>query len=177
MPNQCTPKRSPIMVIGPSIAYLPLTKGKYSIIDSWRAEELGQWNWCVILTDNGDYYGMRNEKIPGSRKNRCVLLHRYICNPDKGMVVDHINCSKLFNIGGNLRQATKSQNNVNSGRPKTNTTGYKGVQFHKRLGKWMSCTKFNKRVVTFGYFETKELAHIAYLKGIKKVHGEFARLA
>jgi len=50
--------------------------------------------------------------------------------------VDHIDGNKKNNRIENLREATKSQNAMNQKVSTRNTSGIKGVMWHKRDKKW-----------------------------------------
>jgi hypothetical protein len=83
--------------------------------------------------------------------------------PDKNMLIDHINGDKSDNRIDNLRLSTKSQNAVNSGMRKNNTTGFKGVSLDKRRGKYVAeITKDNKKI-HLGMFDTPKEASNAYI--------------
>lgn len=89
--------------------------------------------------------------------------------------IDHKNCVKTDNRIGNLRPATKLQNNVNKPIGKNNTTGFKGVKFQKDCKRPFRATiKRNGRVEHLGLFDTPEAAHQAYVAAVKEIHGEFA---
>lgn len=88
--------------------------------------------------------------------------------------IDHINGIRTDNRISNLREATRSQNRCNSLSPR-NTSGYKGVWFHKQYGKWEASINMNKVRRRLGYFDTPEEASAAYVEAAKKYHGEFAR--
>ena len=88
--------------------------------------------------------------------------------------IDHINEIKNDNRISNLREATSSQNQRNRGAQKNNTSGFKGVSFFKRNGKWKSTICVNSNKKHLGYFDNPEEAHQAYCKASDKYHGEFA---
>lgn len=67
---------------------------------------------------------------------RAGLLHRLIIGASKEQIVDHINRNKLDNRKANLRIASRSVNVHNSKMHLTNTSGVKGVYYHKATGKW-----------------------------------------
>jgi hypothetical protein len=91
--------------------------------------------------------------------------------------VDHINAVKDDNRFSNLREATCSQNMHNQGKRKHNTSGFKGVSYHKAARKWTAQIKVNWKCNYLGLFKTPEEAHAAYCEAAKKHHGEFARFA
>lgn len=64
------------------------------------------------------------------------LLHRLIIGASREQLVDHVNRNKLDNRKSNLRITSRSANVHNSKMHITNTSGTKGVCFHKVTGKW-----------------------------------------
>lgn len=87
--------------------------------------------------------------------------------------IDHINCIKDENWILNLREATRSENKCNVGTQKNNTSGFKGVNFHKASNKWIARADLNGKRYNLGSFITPELANKAYQEFAKKHHGEF----
>lgn len=85
--------------------------------------------------------------------------------------VDHANGCKDDNRISNLRLAVKSQNGANKPIQRNNTSGFKGVSFHKATGKFQA----GLRRKFIGYFDTAEEAHAAYCAAAEKHFGEFAR--
>ncbi len=71
------------------------------------------------------------------------LLHVFILGAEQGRVTDHINKDKLDNRKANLRIATLSENGYNSKLPANNTSGVKGVSYHKQTGKWEAAMETN----------------------------------
>lgn len=165
MSNKYTPKRQPIYVIGPSIAYLPLTRGSFALIEVDDAEWLMQWNWTL----GGNGYAYRNIG-KGVTRGRTITMHVAINLPDREYDVDHKNRSKLDNRSHNLRQATDSQNLANCGMYKNNKSGYPGVFYLKDRNRWVSLLE-SKHV---GYFATKKEAIEHRERKVKELYGEFA---
>lgn len=98
-------------------------------------------------------------------------VHRLIFAMHKGyfpLLVDHIDRNKLNNKIENLREATKSENNINSGFKKNNTSGYKGVYFHKQTQKWAARAQRNYKQNWIGLFDTPEEAHQALVKFLER---------
>jgi hypothetical protein len=92
------------------------------------------------------------------------------------MQIDHINGNPCDNRMCNLRLATVSQNAMNRGLQKNNSSGFKGVNYYSKRNKWNARIKANKKYYHLGYFDTAEEAHLAYCKKAKELHGEFANL-
>lgn len=89
--------------------------------------------------------------------------------------IDHINGIRSDNRFENLREASHSENGKNRGLSKNNTSGYKGVSFHRRSGKWKVKVGFNGKGYCPGVYTTKEEAAQVYEKTAKELHGEFMR--
>lgn len=89
--------------------------------------------------------------------------------------IDHINGDKLDNRISNLRLASVAQNMRNRYIQKNNSSGYKGVSFHRGNGKWIARIGINRRRISLGYFDNPDEAYRAYCNNIAKYHGEFAR--
>jgi hypothetical protein len=89
--------------------------------------------------------------------------------------IDHEDLDGMNNKWGNLRPATGRQNQGNRPLSKNNTSGYKGVCYHKNNGKYMASIGINGKSNFIGYFATKEEAAKAYNTAAAKYFGEFAR--
>jgi hypothetical protein len=90
--------------------------------------------------------------------------------------IDHHNGDKLDNRRSNLRAASHGQNQHNVGLQSNNTTGFKGVSFHKRIGKYQALIRFHGKRHHLGYHGTAEQAARAYDDAAREKFGEFARL-
>lgn len=93
--------------------------------------------------------------------------------PKKGLDIDHINGIKDDNRWINLRLAKRGQNNMNSGNPKNNTTGQKGV--HPTRGRWFSRIKVNQKIIHLGVFKSFDEAVLARKSAEIKYFGEYTR--
>ena len=92
-------------------------------------------------------------------------------------VVDHINGDPTDNRIENLRRASVGQNQYNSKRPKTNTSGQKGVYWNKRDKAWRVQICVNGKKKYIGVYADLQSAADAYSKAAVEHHGDFARLA
>jgi HNH endonuclease/AP2 domain len=89
--------------------------------------------------------------------------------------IDHINTIRNDNRICNLREATRADNLHNMSVPSHNTSGFKGVSWHKARGKWRATIKLNRRSIHLGAFNDKEEAANAYKEAASRLFGEFAR--
>lgn len=88
--------------------------------------------------------------------------------------IDHIDRNPMNNRRSNLREATRSQQGMNRKKQNNNTSGFIGVYWNKREGKWMAALKINGKSKHLGYFSNKHDALIARLKAELKFFGNFA---
>jgi len=90
--------------------------------------------------------------------------------------IDHKDTNRLNNLEDNLRICTKAQNSHNQKIKSNNTSGYKGVTFHKRNKKYQAQIVINNKQKHLGTFKEIEDAARAYNAAAIKYHGEFAVL-
>lgn len=88
--------------------------------------------------------------------------------------LDHINRNKDDNRITNLRLATRRQNGINVGLNKANTSGFKGVHWHKRDEVWQVLIHVYKKKIYLGSYKDVMEAAKAYNKAAIRMHGEFA---
>ena len=106
--------------------------------------------------------------------SKSYLLHRLI-HPEIPEI-DHKDLNPANNLRSNLRAATRSENQHNTGIRKTNTSGYKGVNWDKGRRKWKAEIGIAGKLYKLGRFDDKKDAARAYNKEALKQFGEFARL-
>jgi len=105
------------------------------------------------------------------KTHRVIFLYHHGYLPD---FVDHIDGNKTNNKIENLRGATFSQNCMNQKISTRNTSGTKGVMWHKRDKKWVVQLRVNSKCHSFGYFDDKELAELVAIEATNKLHKEFS---
>lgn len=88
--------------------------------------------------------------------------------------IDHINHIKDDNRWCNLRECTRSKNMMNSLRYKNNKSGYKGVSWHGKIGRWRSQIRINFQNKDLGHFNCKHEAAKKYNEKAKELFGNFA---
>lgn len=146
--------------------FVKLTKGKWAIVDNEDYDRCMKHSWCF-----------HNKGYASSRINyKLVLLHNFIKPPPKGLLNDHIDRDGLNNQKSNLRFVTHSQNLMNSGKPKNNTTGYKGVSYHKKNNKFVAHLRVVGHQAYLGSFQTAVEAAKAYDNAVIEVFGSLAGL-
>lgn len=147
---------------------IPLTKGKFALVDDADFEWLNQWKWYAQKRNNGDTAARRHGR-------KIIAMHRFILGiTDPKIVVDHKDHNILNNQRYNIRGATISQNNANIRSHKDSTSKYLGVCL---LGKkWFASAQKNRKIYRLGYFDSEIEAAKAYNDKAVELHGEFANL-
>lgn len=158
------------------MAEIPLTMGKVAIVDDADYEwltKLGKWQ--ANQTVGGGWRAQRRFSIgPGKRKTLC--MHRVIMGEPDGMDVDRRDLDGLNNRRLNLRVATRQQNTRNSRAQRNSSSGYPGVHWNTKEGKWAAVIYVSRQRKFLGYFGEKEAARVARDAAAKSIDGEFFRL-
>jgi hypothetical protein len=149
---------------------------KYFISNFGRIIRLRKNSWEFMnVKISSEYYSVslnNNKKNKSFRVNRLVALS-FIPNPENLPIADHIDRNKLNNHVNNLRWASHPQNQQNVDIKKTNSSGYKGVCFHKHRNQFYARIRINGIHKDLGYYDTAKEASIAYETAAKELHGEF----
>lgn len=83
--------------------------------------------------------------------------------------------NKLDNRKENLRVCTQRENVVNCGMLKNNTSGVKGVAWHKQAKKWESYIHFANKKISLGFYEDIKEATEKRREGFNKYFGYIER--
>lgn len=163
------------MTIPKTTKLIPLTQGKFAVVDAEDFEYLNQWKWFYFKPPHSNIGYARRTKHSGT-KTIGILMHREILGNPKGIKIDHRNRNGLHNWKNNLRPSTHSENMCNQISHKGSSSKYRGVHWHKEHKKWGGIIIKNKKRYWLGYFKTEKEAALAYNDAAPKYHGEFARL-
>lgn len=155
---------------------IALTRGKVAIVDNDDFAFLNKFKWHAVRSGNTWYASMKIRTAEGKRGN--ISMHRFMfalfC---PNVEVDHIDLNGLNNIRNNLRVCGHAENIRNRGISIRNRSGFKGVSWHSKAGKWRADIRINKQNKFLGYYATAEEAHRKYMVAASNIHGEFARFA
>ncbi len=150
---------------------IPLSQGKFALVDDEDYDWLMQWKWFFSAR-----YAKRTinkSKKHNIEKTSNFFMHRAIIVPPLDLFADHIDGNGLNNQRSNLRIVTKSQNRGNSKRALSNESSkYKGVFFAKDRNKWRA--KIGR--THLGAFETEVDAASAYDDAAREYWGRYAKL-
>lgn len=145
---------------------IPLTQGKFAIVDDDDYPMLVKHNWHA-LKSRGTYYARR--KIG---TNKLIQMHRLILNADITQQIDHINGNGLDNRKNNMRLCTHAQNNMNKNKI-WSKSGFKGVTLNHH--KWSARITVNNKIKYLGRYKNIKDAARAYDLAAIKFFGNFAK--
>lgn len=158
-----------------SVIEIPLTQGQVALIDAASAGLVfGEGLHWFAISSNLCFYAARNQYGPGGHREKLIYMHRLILRLEPGEFVDHINRIGTDNRLANLRRCTRSENQANRRRSRSNSSGFKGVYFDRSKGKWRAGIQIAGKPIFIGLFEDKILAARAYDRAAKEEFGEFA---
>jgi len=160
-----------------AVLRIPLTRGKYALVDAEDFPRLAAHSWHAFHDrKDGRWLAVRGERIriAGRSVNRNIWMHREILDAPAAVLVGHVNGKGLDNRRANLQQSTRAERYAKRGKLGTNTSGYCGVTFYARTGKWRAQIRCDGTTLHLGYFTTAEEAAAAYDRKARAVFGEFA---
>jgi hypothetical protein len=146
---------------------IPLVNGRgFALVDDADVPLVSRHRWYLLAASHTNYAWT---KVSG----RTVYMHGLIMGQPG---IDHIDHDGLNNQRSNLRPATGSQNNANSGPRAGAASPYKGVFRRDARTGWRAQIRIARRNVHLGSFTTEEDAARAYDAAALAEYGEFARL-
>ena len=156
---------------------IPLTQGKFAIVDPEDYDELAKYKWFAMRSRRG-LYAIRMAEVKGANgKRKKIRMHRQILHVPQGKFIDHINHNGLDNRKANLRIVTNLQNSWNKRKQKGNySSQYKGVSWSKCVGKWHTEIYCRGAKIFIGYFDDEKKAARAYDAKAQELYGDYAAL-
>lgn len=144
-----------------------LDKGMVALVDDGDyAVILSCGAWHAAYRGGSRWYARAGS---GSHKNR--YMHSLLTG---FRITDHINHNGLDNQRHNLRPATQPQNNANELVSKNNKSGYKGVTWDTRRGKWYASIMVNGQTLSLGRHAELEDAVAVRIAAEERYQGEYA---
>lgn len=137
------------------IHYDPLT-GRFTRLKSNHLSEVGE---------SASYIGHRGYEfvsIAGKMYKAARLACFYMTGSWPLYGMDHKNRIVSDNKWDNLRDIPQSLNRQNTEMMSNNTSGYRGVTWHKAAKKWMASIKIDKKLIYLGLFSTAIAASQAH---------------
>jgi len=142
-----------------------ISPGNVALVDDADYDALAKFKWHLSCGYACRYIG----------NNKHSRMHREILNAPPGTEVDHADGNRLNNQRSNIRLCNGSQNQINKGPQPCNTSGFKGVSWHKQKGRWQAQISVNGRNKYIGHYDTPADAAAAYRAEAVRLHGDFAR--
>lgn len=147
-----------------------LTQGRYATVDDRHHDTLiaiGSWYF------DGRYAATTS---PRPRKQK-RYMHRVVAELEGFKLpetVDHRRSQRTLNNQiSNLRPATRSENQHNRKRQNNNSSGYRGVTWHRTKRRWMAQIVVRGRHMNLGGFRSLTAAARAY-DGAVRQHRKLA---
>lgn len=147
--------------------------------------ETGEVVWKIPYGKNkiGDQVGFH---VPQKNKQRSALYFYYgghlrsvaatiwvwMTGEFPEVEIDHENRDNIDNRWVNLREATRSQNQTNTGLYKNNKCGHRGV--HRHQGRWRAMISVDGKNKHIGYFNSESEAASAWESEARSHRGDFA---
>jgi hypothetical protein len=168
----------PFKIDGVYCRLVPLTQGLYAIVDATDYEWLMRWKWFARLRRTGIGYDAMRHSGYKTSKDKTLYMSRVVLGvtSEDLPTVDHENHNTLDNRRKNLRPATYSQQSQNRIRGSNNSTGFKGVSFCSKQGKYQAQIAVSHQRTHLGFRDTPEEAYGLYCEAAKRLHGRFAQL-
>lgn len=169
-----------LFYLGLTMGKIPLSQGKFAIVDDEDFGWLSKWKWAVVVCNRHQEGYAKRQTTRREMPRRQIAMHREVLGlkKDDKMQCDHINGNTLDNRRCNLRICTHAENMRNRRMQQNNTSGYRGVVYAKamkRIKRWRTVIRTDFGRKTIGIYKTVKEAAIAYDKAALIYHGEFAR--
>lgn len=140
-----------------AIVFLPLSQGKFAMIDSDDFEKVGRVKWSA-QKEGKNFYAYR--MMGGGRNRKIVYLHGAILEI-KG--VDHRNGNGLDCRRENIRPATAKQQSQAFQRKRPGTSSkFRGVTWHRSASAWQAKISAEGSSFYLGLFKEEIDAARAY---------------
>jgi hypothetical protein len=148
---------------------IPLTQGRFALVDDADFEWLNQWKWCALKKSN-TFYAVRG--------NKGIRMHRLILGmvPGDRRLADHRNCEGLDNQRHNLRECSHAENSRNARKTSKASSRFKGVTWHSIGKKWQVSIQIDGKNKNLGLYADEIEGAEIYDLAAREIYGEFARL-
>lgn len=162
---------------------IPLTKGKFALVDDEDYHYLSRFNWCFVNTKTGIY-----AMISIGRKS--IYMQEIILPAKTNYYLKHLNNNTLDNRKSNFELISINHRRHLGLKKQLGHSKYRGVQIRcfwndhlkraqnksKKRPYWVAAIRKDKITYFLGQFayEDEKLAAEAYNKKAKELYGDFA---
>lgn len=119
-----------------------------------RAAHIKPWDKAGSPDNHGYMKIMINQRL--FKTHRLAWLYVYGEMPTQQ--IDHIDGDRADNRIKNLRLVSNKQNQENVGPRSNNSTGFRGVSFNKKSGRYEAYITNNLKKISLGMFDSPEIA-------------------
>lgn len=141
----------------------------------WRNRPVGNGAFKPEYRAGAESHGYTTISVEGERFFASRLAWLYMTGKWPDNEVDHINGRPADDRWSNLREATRSQQVMNTSLRIDNKSGSRGVIWSKSKNKWRAFVNLKGRQFHCGYFDTIKEAKASRDAKATLLHGEFAR--
>ncbi len=139
---------------------IPLSQGKFALVDDADHALLADFKWCYRGEKGKEGYAVRHAKVDG--KDRLLYLHRHLMQPPEGMEVvfrnhDHLDCRRE-----NLKVVTKDEARRHHRVRSDSKSGVKGVRPNPDDRTWSAYVYRDGHCYHVGTYYSQEAALAAY---------------
>lgn len=163
-----------------SLDAMPVPLSNY---DQFCWVDPADWEWALSMPWSGrkagQIYARTSVYSVVTKRQKSVSMHVMIAKragKPAAEVIDHADRNALNNTRSNLRPATAVQNQANTPRRVTNSSGYKGVHWDASSKAWRARLFVGGTRKCLGLHRTAEAAARVYDAWAKELHGDFAVL-
>jgi hypothetical protein len=146
-----------------------------AIVDDEDFERVSKYHWRIERGRTTDYAITQLDNRVTLRMHQVVLGVQTKVGKERAESIDHIDHDGLNNRKANLRISTLG-NSRNARLSKRNTTGFKGVCFHRESQRFRARIRVNYKLINIGAFTDPKVAAAAYNREAEKHFGEYAVL-
>lgn len=138
---------------------IPLTQGHETLVDDEDYEELSCFKWRAARDDRDGYRVCAIRKTQRvNDQQSTIYMHRVILDAPSDSEVDRINHDTLDNRQSNIRITDRRSNQGNQKLACTNTSGFKGVYWHRQRRRWCAHIWLHGKRKHLGYSAHKALS-------------------